>query len=55
VEGSVVWAAVAVGGMALRDVTGGSTAPAFVAVAVGTLGALLMGWRALYRRFIPAA
>lgn len=44
--GAVVWAVAWLGGLTLRAVTGGGTAPAFVVVAGVVLGALLLGWRA---------
>jgi len=47
VQGLVVWAAAALGGLVLRVATGGTAAPAFVAVASATLGLLLVGWRGL--------
>ncbi len=47
VAGSVVWLSCVLVGMALRVVSGQGIALAFVVVALGFLGALLMGWRGL--------
>ncbi|QDB78572.1 DUF3054 domain-containing protein [Georgenia sp. 311] len=43
--GVVAWLVTWGGGMALRAWGGDGTAPAFVLVALGVLGALLLGWR----------
>jgi len=51
--GLPVWAVTVVGGMIVRALTGGGTAPAFVIVAAVTLLLFLVGWRlvaALVRR-----
>ena len=45
--GVVVWSVTLVVGMLLRLATGEGTAIAFVVVATITLGALLVGWRAI--------
>ncbi len=42
-----VWVVTVAGGMLLRALTGAGTAPAFIVVATLTLGALLVGWRAI--------
>ena len=42
-----VWVVTVAGGMLLRALTGAGTAPAFIGVATLTLGALLVGWRAI--------
>lgn len=46
-EGLVVWGFAALGGMVLRVGTGGTAAPAFIAVASASLAVLLLGWRAI--------
>jgi len=43
--GLPVWAVTVAGGMILRALTGGGTAPAFIIVAAVTLLAFLVGWR----------
>ncbi|WP_030165037.1 DUF3054 domain-containing protein [Spirillospora albida] len=45
--GVVVWVSTVAVGMVLRAVSGQGTAVAFVLVATGFLGAVLLGWRAL--------
>ncbi len=53
VTGAVAWLSCVVVGMALRVVSGQGIAVAFVIVALGFLGALMLGWRgvvALSRR-----
>ncbi|MCC6832326.1 MAG: DUF3054 domain-containing protein [Thermoleophilia bacterium] len=56
--GAVVWLGAAVAGLALRGaVFGRGLAPSFMVVSILTLGALIMGWRAvaaLLRRRAPA-
>ncbi len=44
-EGAIVWVTTAVVGLALRALTGGGMAPAFMVVATVTLGLLVVGWR----------
>ncbi|WP_413450893.1 DUF3054 domain-containing protein [Georgenia phoenicis] len=46
--GVVVWLVTWAGGMGLRAALGGGTALPFVLVALGVLGALLLGWRAVW-------
>lgn len=49
--GAAIWLVTATGGLALRAVAfDRGVAPAFVAVAIVTLGVLLMGWRVAARR-----
>lgn len=49
-----LWLVASLGGMALRRVVfQRSTAMVFVIVGTATLGLLLVGWRALVRRFAP--
>lgn len=43
--GVVLWVLVTAGGLALRGLTGGGTAFAFMAVTAGVLALLLIGWR----------
>jgi hypothetical protein len=45
-SGAIICAATVAGGMALRVVTGQGTAPSFVGVATGFLGALMLSGRA---------
>ncbi|MGC8510082.1 MAG: DUF3054 domain-containing protein [Acidimicrobiales bacterium] len=45
--GVVAWLSCVAGGMALRVVSGQGIAVAFVFVALGFLGALMLGWRGL--------
>lgn len=51
--GMVAWVCAVIGGMALRQVTGAGTDPAFVLVATLVLGGLLLGWRLLSRQLLP--
>nr|WP_275401905.1 DUF3054 domain-containing protein [Ruania rhizosphaerae] len=44
--GALIWLITAAGGLALRGLTGGGLSGAFPLVALLTLGALLLGWRA---------
>jgi|BarGraIncu00222A_1022003.scaffolds.fasta_scaffold14145_4 hypothetical protein len=56
--GLVVWISTVVLGMAFRVVSGQGIAVAFVAVALGFLGATMLGWRALVaaiRRWRPVS
>jgi len=43
--GTVTWLACVLGGMALRVIAGQGTAAPFVGVALGFLGATMLGWR----------
>lgn len=45
--GLIIWPVTVAGGMVLRLLTDAGTAPSFVLVATGVLGAGLLGWRAL--------
>lgn len=45
--GMLLWAVTLGGGMALRVLTGGTTAVAFIVVAGVTLALFLIGWRAI--------
>ena len=47
--GLTVWLCTVAIGMGLRAVLGTGVAPSFVLVATAVTGALLLGWRALYR------
>lgn len=51
--GIVVWLVTVVGGMALRVFSGQGTAPPFVIVSLIFLGAVLLGWRALWYLTMP--
>lgn len=46
-----VWVWTVVIGLVVRAATGGGTPPAFVVVAAVVLGAFLVGWRAVARRW----
>ncbi len=46
--GVVAWLVTWAGGMGLRAALGGGTALPFVLVALGVLGALLLGWRLVW-------
>lgn len=54
-DGVVVWLAGVAGAMLLRRATGAGTDPAFVVVATVVLGMLLLGWRAVRRRWRPTS
>ncbi|MEX3609944.1 DUF3054 domain-containing protein [Rothia sp. LK2588] len=43
--GVLVWLMVALGGQALRVLTGGTTALSFIMVTLAVLGAFILGWR----------
>lgn len=45
--GVVLWVVTWAGGMVLRALLGGGTALAFVLVALGVLGVLMLAWRAI--------
>jgi hypothetical protein len=47
-DGAIVALATVAVGMVLRVVSGQGTAAAFILVAVGFLGSLMVGWRAAY-------
>lgn len=52
--GAIVWIVTVAGGLALRSlVFERGIAPAFIVVALLTLGVLLVGWRALAERLLP--
>lgn len=52
--GAIVWVVTVAGGLALRSlVFDRGIAPAFIVVALLTLGVLLVGWRALAERLLP--
>ncbi|MGK7223174.1 DUF3054 domain-containing protein [Kocuria flava] len=51
-QGVALWATTVAAGMALRALTGQGTAPSFVLVTLGVLGALLLGTRLAVR--LPA-
>jgi peptidoglycan/LPS O-acetylase OafA/YrhL len=51
--GLVVWVATVAVGMLLRRLAGDGTAVPFVLVATATLGALLLGWRAVAVSVVP--
>jgi hypothetical protein len=53
--GVAVWLACVVVGMTLRVLSGQGTAPGFIAVALGFLGAAIVGWRVLFQLVRPAA
>lgn len=49
VQGVTAWGIATGGGLLLRVISGGSAAPAFVAMTAAILAVFLIGWRALLR------
>lgn len=46
--GAIIWASTWLLGMVLRALTGGGTAPSFIAVAGAVLLLMIVGWRLVY-------